>query len=277
MPKTNQELALTQDIGVDSMNMLSSIHEYWDKNADAFRDEHTASWGDLNLIGLEAKNVAAFIQDGQRVLDAGCANGFTTFLIAKKKHISVKAFDYSQTMITHALRQQEKLDPHRQIHFFHGNILNISEPSDSFNTAYAIRVIINLPTWEMQKQAILEMYRVLKSGGLYLLSEAFNGSLQRLNALRALANLSPLIAPEFNRYLDEQPFEQFVSQHFDIVDIKRFSSIYYVASRFLRYLTMNKNDQDTFVNEINNLFVKFSETDQSGDFGIQKLYVLRKK
>jgi len=61
------------------------------------------------------------------------------------------------------------------------------------------------------------------------------------------------------------------------VAIKKFSSIYYIASRFLRYLTLKPGEKDSYDNEINNLFSKYSETENSGDFGLQKLYVLKKK
>jgi len=63
----------------------------------------------------------------------------------------------------------------------------------------------------------------------------------------------------------------------EIIEIKNFSSIYYAASRFLRYLTLVEGEKDSFVNEINNMFAKIPIAENSGDFGIQKLYVLRKK
>ncbi len=109
------------------------------------------------------------------------------------------------------------------------------------------------------------------------MSEAFKGSLDKINALRLLAGMKKLEMHKFNLYLEEKKVEKFVTKYFKIAEIRKFSSIYYAASRFLRYLTLKSGDRDTFDNDINNLFAKYKTTDNSGDFGIQKLYVLKKK
>ena len=189
----------------------------------------------------------------------------------------MKAFDYSPRSIQIAKKMQALKDPQKKITFYKGNILKIEEHDENFDAVYGIRVLINLPSWKLQKKAIIEMRRVLKTKGLYLLSEAFLGSFKKLNALRSLAGMKPLVVQKFNLYLDEAKLEKFVKPYFDIVEIKGFSSIYYVASRFARYLTMKNSDKDTYANDINNLFAKYQETENSGDFGIQKLYVLKKR
>lgn len=273
----NQDLALNTNVSPEEAEKIASNHQYWESNASRFDISHEVSWGDINMMQLEIDTILPFINDGEKVLDAGCSNGFSTFEIAQKKDITVKAFDYSKKSIDSATKAQPTKDPNNKIEFYHCNILNIEEPDNHFDTAYSIRVIINLLSWELQQKALLEMHRVLKPGGLYLMSEAFIGSLDKLNQLRALAELTPLTVHDFNLYLEEQKFEDFISQYFEIVEVKKFSSIYYVASRFLRYLTMNNDDQDSFSNPINDFFAKYKETDNSNDFGIQKLYVLRKK
>ncbi len=270
-------LALNLHLSKEDLKKLQFNHKHWEENAGKYKNDHTVSWGDVNLINMEIKNISAFLKDGDLVLDAGCSNGYSTFEIANKKNIRVRAFDYSQQSISYALKSQKVKDKANRIAFYHGNILNISEPDNSFDKIYTIRVIINLLSWMLQKQAILEMHRVLKPGGLFLLTEGFAGSLKKLNALRKLGSLPPLAMLDFNLYLQEKRLERFVERYFEIVAIKKFSSIYYVASRFLRYLTLNKGDKDSYINPINTLFSQFEETDQSGDFGTVKLYVLKKK
>ncbi len=255
---------------------ITNIHRYWESQAKAFKADHSASWEDSNMMKLEIQSIREYIRKGDRVLDAGCSNGYSTFRIADGKATRVRAFDYSQTAIRHAQKRQAIIGK-RGIEFYHGNILRIAEPPATFDKAYTIRVLINLPSFKLQQEAIGEVHRVLKPGGLYLMSEAFTGSLANLNALRTLAGLPPLSSPVFNLYLNERPLETFLRRRFHIVEVRRFSSIYYVASRFLRYLTMRRGDADSYDNEINNFLARFRETENSGDFGVQKLYVLKKR
>jgi len=255
---------------------ISQIHEFWESKAKEHKADHWASWGDRNMINLEIRAIREYVTNGDHVLDAGCSNGYSTFRIAEGNNVRVRAFDYSKASIRFAHQKQAELG-NRGIEFYYGNILDIAEPSSSFDTVYTIRVVINLPSFKLQQQAITEVHRVLKPGGLYLMSEAFSGSLAKLNALRKLANLPPLKSPEFNLYLNERALEKFVHRRFKIVAVRQFSSVYYVASRFLRYLTMKPGDKDSYDNEINNFFARFRETENSGDFGIQKLYVLKKR
>lgn len=275
--KLPQKLALESNFKKSDLEKLSLNYAFWESSAKKFKTSHEASWGDINMINLEISNILQHIDDGDFVLDAGCSNGFSTFEIAARKKIKIRAFDYSEKSIQYAQQAKKVKDKKNKTAFYHGNILNINEPDNTFDKVYTIRVIINLLSWKLQKKAILEMHRVLKRGGLYLMSEAFMGGFKNINKLREFANLSSLTIHDFNLYIEEKRLEKFVQDYFKILAIKKFSSIYYIASRFLRYLIMKKTDRDSYVNEINNFFASYPETENSGDFGIQKLYVLKKK
>jgi SAM-dependent methyltransferase len=264
-------------ISKKEIDTMMSNYSHWESNAAKFKDAGDVSWQDKNMMKLEIENIKNHIKDGMLVLDAGCSNGYSTFRISAGHNIKVVAFDYSAKAIEIAKSGQSQNDRKNQITFYHGNILDIDEEGNKFDLAYNIRVLINLPNWKLQKNAILEIHRVLKTGGIYLMSEAFSGSLEKLNLLRKAASFEPLKEPEFNIYLEENKLEEFVKEYFDILEIRRFSSIYYVASRFLRYLTMEPGEKDSYNNSINDLFSQFTETANSGDFGVQKLYVLKKR
>ncbi len=255
---------------------VSEIHNYWENQAIKFGDSSDVSWKDVNMINLEIRNIRPYIEDGDLILDAGCSNGYSTVRIGEGKKVKIKAIDYSIKSIEVARGRQQTDRLYRDIVFEVGDIGRIEDQQNTFDKVYSIRVIINIPDWAGQKEAICEIHRVLKPGGLYLLSEAFTGSLRRLNALRAMAGMAELKAPHFNNYLREEELEDFVKDYFEVLDIKRFSSIYYAGSRFLRYLTMRKGEPDSYVNNVNSFFMEFEETENSGDFGIQKLYVLKK-
>jgi ubiquinone/menaquinone biosynthesis C-methylase UbiE len=277
MKNKKLKLSVSNGIGDEELEKMLSNYSYWESKVKKHDTSSDVSWEDKNMIRLEIKNISNWIKEGSYILDAGCSNGYSTFEIANTMPVQIRAFDFNERAIQIARTQQPLRDPYRRISFYHGNILNIEEPEETFDVAYTTRVVINIPSWHLQKKAILEIHRILKPNGLYLMSEAFSGSLQKLNALRSLAQMKPLSVPDFNLYIEEERLETFIKPYFQIDNICRFSSIYYAASRFLRYLTMESGEKDSYDNEINNLFSKYSETENSGDFGIQKLYVLRKK
>ena len=274
-----EKLNLGPDTRLDDGEMEKMLrnHAHWEEKAKKFKSSSDVSWEDKLMMGLEIEGIAKQLESDALVLDAGCSNGASTFQIAARTRASVHAFDYSASAVAIAREQQDRKDPDGRINFSQGNILNIDAPNDKFDAAYTIRVIINLANWRLQQQAIEEVWRVLKPGGIYLMSEAFKGSLAKLNTLRSLAGLKTLQEPDFNRYLQEEELATFLEPHFKIEAIRRFSSIYYVGSRFFRYLTMNPGDPDSFDNPVNRYFAEFRETANAGDFGIQKLYILRKR
>lgn len=273
---TVSELALSHRSATCDSARMRANWDHWQRNAAQFGTEHSASWDDQHGMELEISNLLQHLRPGGRWLDAGCANGFTTFGVLAARPDEIRAFDYSPSMIEQAHIAQRHKDPHRTITFSHGNVLNIDEPDASFDQAYTVRVLINLPDWDAQQEAILEIHRVVKPGGTYILSEAFLGSLTRLNALRGVGMLAPLCEPNFNRYLEEDRLESFLRGRFEIAEIERFSSLYYVATRFLRELATDPEAPADYDHPLNRLAAGLSTTSRSGDFGIQKAYVLNR-
>ena len=250
---------------------------FWEQRAKKFGTSYQVSWGDQLMVEQEIATMRAHLPKSGHILDAGCSNGFSTFAIARNSRRRVTAFDVSPQAIRLARKKQPVNDRKQLVDFGVGDILTINQPDHTFDAAYTIRVLINLPSWNLQQQAIREIWRVLRPGGHYLLSEAFVGGLKNLNQARQLANLPPLTAPTFNRYLNERILEKFVRRYFSIVSIQKFSSIYYLGSRFLRYLVKDESEPDTYLNPINMYFAELEKKHDSGDFGAQKLYVLEKR
>lgn len=263
--------------GADVEERVRENEAHWVGTAAAHGAKHDASWKDGGAMELEFRNLLPFVRAGDRVLDAGCANGYTTFRLLCNRPSVLHAFDTCAPMIAAARKAAAACDSQGRISFYRADIREIPEPAGDFDLVYAIRVLINLPDWGRQRRAIREMHRVLKPGGCYFLSEAFEGSQRNLNRLRDLAGLPPLRSPSFNLYLEEKDLEGFVSEFFEIERILRFSSAYYVATRFLRDLTLRGDEPPDYDSPVHRLARDFPFTDRNGDFGIQKAYVLRKK
>ena len=82
--------------------------------------------------------------------------------------------------------------------------MRLEEESNSYDAAIVTRVVINLGDVERQKAAIREAARVVKPGGILLLSEATREGWSRLNAFRAEWGLEPIPEPSFQSLLTEE-------------------------------------------------------------------------
>jgi ubiquinone/menaquinone biosynthesis C-methylase UbiE len=254
------------------------IKKHWDHNAEKYGGSHWASWGDNFAVDLEVETIARYINEGARVLDVGCASGFSTISQFRRREgkIRITGIDYSEGMIRGAEAARIEQDIGASVDFRVGNVMNIEFPEATFDVVYTTRVLINLPTWEEQQVGLENCLRVAKRGGVVIISEAFWEPLNLLNSLRALKQLPLLVEHDFNRYLKKTVLEAWLKQRglkFENVD---FSSIYYLGSRFLRELVTNPADYPGYSNPINKLFYEIEREFSGGGFGIQQAYVIYK-
>ncbi|MEG1393175.1 MAG: methyltransferase domain-containing protein [Christensenellaceae bacterium] len=257
--------------------MSDFIKDFWNSNAQKYKNSHQVSWGDENAIKLETQNIASFIKDGDRVLDVGCANGFAAIMQCSAHNLSsMTGIDFSENMIAYAQQNKQSCDFTELLNFEVGDVRDLQFADNTFDVVYTTRVIINLPNWQEQMTGLSECIRVAKPGGKIVFSEAFWEPLTRLNALRALGGLSPLYEHDFNRYLKQPRMEKFLldgGYHFEHID---FSSIYYIGSRFLRELVTDFESFEGFSNPINKDFYEMEQKYSGGNFGIQQAYVVTK-
>lgn len=250
---------------------MEHIKKFWDSNAETFKDSHWASWGDLYAIKLETDCIGKYIKDGDYVLDAGCANGYSIGEQIKNHNVSIIGIDYSEKMIEFAKQQDFK-----NATFKVGDIKNIPFPDGTFDVTYTTRVLINIPTWKEQLIAIAECIRVTKPNGIIIFSEGFWEPLNKLNALRTVCGLGPLVEHDFNRYLKQNRLEQYLNDNSLLFEVEDFSSMYYLGSRVLRELMTDHTSLNGYLNPINEEFYRLAKTYTGGGFGIQTAYVIKK-
>lgn len=253
------------------------VKEYWESQGKIHGDSYLASWGDNWMIDLEIENISKYINDGDSVLDIGCANGYSTFKQADlHKLASITGVDYASSFIAEAHKTKAKKKYGDHFSFLEGDIRRLPFRDNTFDVAYTTRVLINLPSWQQQQEGILECIRVVKPNGTIVLSEAFWEPLVLLNALRSLKSLMPLVEHDFNRYLKMSSLEPFLKKKNLDYQINDFSSIYYLGSRFLREIVTNSDDYPGFSNPINKLFYEIEKQFSGGGFGIQQSVVIKK-
>jgi len=253
------------------------IRDYWELQGEKHGASHWASWGDNWMIDLEIETIAEFINDGDKVLDVGCANGFGVFRQAEShQRLSIMGVDFAAKMIDAAQKVKQEKSLGADVEFREGDVRSLEFPDNVFDLVYTTRVLINLPTWELQVQGIAECVRVVKPGGTVVLSEGFWEPLIRLNAIRAICHLPALVEHDFNRYLKMSVLERHLCELGYPYEINDFSSIYYLGSRLLREMVTDPHDYPGFSNPINKMFFEIERQFSGGGFGIQQAVVIRK-
>jgi ubiquinone/menaquinone biosynthesis C-methylase UbiE len=257
-----------------------AIRNYWLSQAVTHGQSPAASWADVNAINLEVAEISKHLRDGARVIDIGCANGFSTLQYAARFEIDIKGIDYIPEMIACANERLRTMDRKLKgaARFDVGDICNLGGVDGKYDTAIVTRVIINLGDRERQIAAIREAARVVKCGGTLLLSEATREGWSRLNALRSEWGLDAIPEPPFNLYIDEELGRSAAPDLLDLVEISNFSSTYSVATRVIKPLLAQaiKDGPDPARPDMEwNRF--FSFLPAVGDYGTQKLFVFRRR
>ena len=258
----------------------AEIRDYWRNQATNFGEDHRASWTDVYAINLEIAEISKRLRNDTRVIDIGCANGFSTINYAQRFRIDIKGIDYIPEMIAAANNRltAQAAQPMGAVTFATGDIAALDEPDGYYDTAIVTRVIINLAPREKQRAAIREAARTVKVGGTLLLSEATREGLQRLNSFRLEWGLQPIPEPPFNNYVDEELARTAAPDLLDLEEISNFASTYFVGTRVLKPLLAeamgDRVDPARAEMEWNRFF---SLLPAAGDYGTQKLFVFRRR
>jgi ubiquinone/menaquinone biosynthesis C-methylase UbiE len=257
----------------------NEVYGYWNSQADEHGQSPSASWSDHRVIEMEIAEITKHLTDGDQVLDAGCANGYSSVQFACARRIRLRGLDYVPKMIAQA---RDRLGAMKDrlvgsVEFEVGDITELKEPSNSYDRVIVVRVLINLGTWERQQSGLRECVRVLRPGGLLLLSEATLQGWRRLNTLRAEWGLEDIPMPPFNEYLDQDHVIAAVRNEAELVELSNFASTYYVGTRVLKPLLAQATHAPVSVADPNAEWNRwFSQLPSAGDYGTQKLFVFRK-
>lgn len=103
-----------------------------------------------------------FSLEGKVILDAGCGSGYSTKLISQFSPAELIGFDLMPSQIKKAKQKYSALN------FFVGNVLETQLSSNKFDAVFVFGILHHIPQW---KDAIIELYRVLKPGGVLLVED----------------------------------------------------------------------------------------------------------
>lgn len=226
-----------------------NVQDFWDKQAVEHGTSCLATDPDPNLRQLEIKSIIPHIQ-GESVLDVGCGNGYSTIIFRQAHPASFVGVDFSTEMIAAANSQTDKGD----ISFLHADVRTLSSLEMKFDTIISERCLINLTTWQEQKDALSEMAACLNPGGRLVLVENFIDGQNNLNGLRKSFGLPEIPVRWHNRYMIIKEFETFISQKASIQEKSNIACLYYMISRVVyAELCRRNNTEPDYHNDINEI------------------------
>jgi len=132
------------------------------------------TWKDYNQIAEDFSKTRGYIPEerkdlllqyitpGDKVLDLGCGNG--KFSEVFQKEIKYIGIDNSEKMIEIARKKYPRVD------FRVADILSLPFPENSFDKVFSFAVIHHIPSGELQLQSLKETKRILKPGGILILT-----------------------------------------------------------------------------------------------------------
>lgn len=152
--------------------LLEKTRKDYNLLAEDFSRTRQFTW-DIEIL-------SQYASDGDSVLDLGCGNG-RLLEILKKRQIEYFGLDTSEKLIEIARKK------YLQNRFEVGDILKLAYSDNFFNKVFAIRILHHIPSKELRLQALQEMKRVLKPGGILILT-VWNvwGSKYKINLLRMI-------------------------------------------------------------------------------------------
>lgn len=206
-----------------------SIRDFWEERSSM---GEIAGSNDFLMKKLEVKKIMEYMRDGIDVLDVGCGNGITCMEIASKFKLNICGVDFSEGMIKEAYKNIENADFIGDIRFYVSDVASI-EDSPKYDIIYTERCLINLPSWEEQKDAMYKIFSLLKKDGLFLMCENSSEGLDEINLFRSSLGLDEIKKPWHNRYFFDSEIDSVDCPGVKLEFIENFSSTYYFLSRVI--------------------------------------------
>jgi SAM-dependent methyltransferase len=224
---------------------LENVKSFWEKEAAEWGDSPQVTIRDHYFRLLEIDATCDLIKGRKQVLDIGCGSGFSTLFYAEHA-ADVVGVDYSPAMVACAQRFLTDADyfarvmrrfspdgwprPGQGIRFELGDVLDIAYPQEAFDALVAQRVLINLPSRDLQAEAIAEIARVLEPAGLWISVEATTQGHREVDDMRALFGLPGIEKYWHNVYIDEEWLVEIATASgFVIEDVRRFETYQFVT------------------------------------------------
>jgi len=185
------------------------------------------------------------------VLDAGCGEGETAIILAKKYQLRVRGIDILDFNIKKANEKRKGLGLEEKVEFRVMDYMKLDFPSTSFDGVYTLETLVHAPDY---RQVLQEFFRILKPGGKLVLFEYSVSSpeniapqkrkvLNIVNEGSGMYSLSHFIHGEFPKILEASGFSTVSVENITprvIPMLKRFYQIAYLPYLFIRLFGLQR-------------------------------------
>lgn len=208
------------------------VKQFWDEKAVIDTTTGEITQPDIHQRSLEISRILPYLSHGDRLLDLGCGDGYSTRIFADRVK-EVVGMDYSKEMI---LKANKLSHGYPKITFYEKDMRNLSQ-SDAglFDCVVTERSLINLASWAEQKKAISNISDVLVKGGTYIMCEGSADGRAELNKIRIRNGLSEMPPVWHNIDFQSDQTLQFISKYFEIIEHVSFG-VYDLISRVVHPL-----------------------------------------
>lgn len=257
----------------------NEIKEYY-KNKATLNPYATSP--DFNLREVEIEYLSKHLKDNIKILDVGCGNGYSTLSLASKYNSSFTGIDFVPDMIDRANILKNNFSLKGDITFNVDDVTDLHFKDSQFDIVISERCLLNLPSRSLQWKAINEIARVLKPNGYYLMLEGTIQGLQKLNSVRLMFGLEPILDADptynwFSNKFDETELIPYMSNHFQKLEVIHRFGMYYFISRVIHPLLVSP-EQPKFDSKINEIARIISEKIPNFEnIGHVALFVFKRK
>lgn len=134
----------------------SQVKKTYNSIAEEFDRTRQAPWPEFQYF-------IEFIENNIKVLDLGCGSG-RLYEFLKKKKVRYLGLDNSSSLLDKA-RQHFP-----EARFEMGDMVHLDLPDGSFDAVFSIASFHHIPGRALRRQAVSEIYRVLKPDGILILT-----------------------------------------------------------------------------------------------------------
>jgi len=254
---------------------FKQIKKYWEERASSDTSAQSTTQ-DYFMREIETRVLRELVVKLKplMVMDIGCGDARTTLSLASEfPTVSFYGGDYSQAMVDNANNNIASAGASN----VRIDICDVAHPLpiSNIDLVYTTRCLINLPTWNLQKQAIKHIYDALTLHGHYVMIENFIEGQNHFNQVRMSFDLPPIPIRSHNLFFERAKFLDAISSMFEVIEDINISSTYYLVSRVI-YSRICK-DNSLLPDYFDEHHRYASYLPFSGEFGPVRMICMRKK